>query len=469
MRRNGMRRAAVAAMASGLLAVGLLPSAALAVPGTTRSAELDYTVAATGDLDADLRLLALTTRLSITAPDGGLTHLVLGVVPRGFGAWIDGGLTIDDAEVPMAWTSATGLDLDLSAMPWDPGTVHEVVVTGTIDFTASTAKNARLRRIGSGAKLTLTAGDFLPLPVATARWPVFADPGNAFTARSITFTLTSAKGLPNTGVVLAGDQTTISSGTSWSSTIAPARTFAFALSPSFVTSSTGAFVLTGPDGSPQPVRVYAIGASAALRTSDRLVGAKAIKSLWAKFGPGPYARYKIVNVPVTDAAHEFAGMIFVGSVLTIGTRSSVIRHELAHQWWYALVATDQATDPWMDEALAEWSAQRLAGATSSYKFGNCSRKIDGPAFSSTDYYTTKYGANSYHQCVYLRGMNVLFALGGAMGGQVRLEACLKKYAQANRFGSPGPVVLAQAIRDCNERTLTTLKKYLTGDTVNATH
>jgi aminopeptidase N len=30
-------------------------------------------------------------------------------------------------------------------------------------------------------------------------------------------------------------------------------------------------------------------------------------------------------------------------------------HETAHQWWFGLVANDQAMEPWLDEALATYS------------------------------------------------------------------------------------------------------------------
>jgi aminopeptidase N len=30
-------------------------------------------------------------------------------------------------------------------------------------------------------------------------------------------------------------------------------------------------------------------------------------------------------------------------------------HETAHQWWFGLVASDQAIEPWLDEALATYS------------------------------------------------------------------------------------------------------------------
>jgi aminopeptidase N len=35
----------------------------------------------------------------------------------------------------------------------------------------------------------------------------------------------------------------------------------------------------------------------------------------------------------------------------------VTAHEIAHQWWYAVVGNDVLAHPWQDEALATYSAQ----------------------------------------------------------------------------------------------------------------
>ena len=468
MRGGHTIRALPLILLAGLLAAGLFPPPVVAAPGSSQSYTLDYEAAATGSFDTALRRLALTTTLTITTPATGLSSLVLGVVPRGFSAWTTTSTTVDGAPAAPSWSRTIGMVFDLSSAPWTAGSQHVVVVSGSIDFIASTAPNARLRRLGSGTSLTLTAGDFLPLPVAAARWPVHADPGNAAVARSITVTITSPTTIPNNGVIMSGDQSTTVSGHTWTSTIAPARSFAFVLSPSFTTTNAAAFTLTGPDGNAQSVRVAAAGASSTLRSAYLLTGVASVKWLWSRFGAGPYDRYKIVGVPVAGAAHEFAGLVMLDAAMTPAYRQIELRHEIAHQWWYGLVATDQNADPWMDEGLAEWSARRMGGATTPYRLGNCTRAVDGPAYSVASYYPNKFGINSYFECVYLRGMNTFFALGSAMGGQTRLEACLKGYAQANRFGAPGPVVLAQAIRDCNERTLATLTKYLSAATVNAT-
>jgi aminopeptidase N len=33
----------------------------------------------------------------------------------------------------------------------------------------------------------------------------------------------------------------------------------------------------------------------------------------------------------------------------------VVAHEVAHQWWYAMVGNDEIDDPWLDESLTEYS------------------------------------------------------------------------------------------------------------------
>jgi transcriptional regulator with XRE-family HTH domain len=80
------------------------------------------------------------------------------------------------------------------------------------------------------------------------------------------------------------------------------------------------------------------------------------------YGPYPYADYRLAETEFAGGM-EFTGLTFLGSVFYDeydGTsRTPLIpltAHEVAHQWFFSLVGNDQVTEPWLDEAPAEYSA-----------------------------------------------------------------------------------------------------------------
>ncbi len=84
----------------------------------------------------------------------------------------------------------------------------------------------------------------------------------------------------------------------------------------------------------------------ALKTFDRL------------FGRYPYAEVDIVTLHRLDirggAGMEYPGLVFFAHGEKDWEYSLV--HEVAHQWWYGVVGNDVHLEPWLDEALAEYSA-----------------------------------------------------------------------------------------------------------------
>jgi hypothetical protein len=57
---------------------------------------------------------------------------------------------------------------------------------------------------------------------------------------------------------------------------------------------------------------------------------------------------------------EFGGMEYPELVFVVDDSASVA-HEIAHQWFYGLVGTDQWREPWLDEGFATFAQRRLAG------------------------------------------------------------------------------------------------------------
>jgi hypothetical protein len=91
------------------------------------------------------------------------------------------------------------------------------------------------------------------------------------------------------------------------------------------------------------------------------VTSQALQAYAAHFGSYPYATMTAVQGDFNDGM-EFSGFYFLSRDfynLYDGTPKNyltiIAAHETAHQWWFDLVADDQALEPWLDEALATYS------------------------------------------------------------------------------------------------------------------
>jgi len=114
------------------------------------------------------------------------------------------------------------------------------------------------------------------------------------------------------------------------------------------------------------------------------------------FTPYPHKELKLVEVPMQGfVGMEYDGLIFLSDRALAASygdeqRSRLVAHEIAHQWWYALIGNDQALEPWLDEGLASWSAELYARnqGLSSSSASNYSRQFAWPltAFSSREQY-----------------------------------------------------------------------------------
>jgi Peptidase family M1 domain len=136
----------------------------------------------------------------------------------------------------------------------------------------------------------------------------------------------------------------------WTAVGGPIRDFYIAASDDYQSVSSevegtqiNAYYRTGQEEGGQLALRYA---SAALRLFDD------------RFGPYPYAELDIVPTPTNAGGVEYPGAIAVSQSLYeegSGYFELVVAHEVAHQWWYGLVGSDQADHPWLDEALANYS------------------------------------------------------------------------------------------------------------------
>ncbi|MEO8392745.1 MAG: M1 family metallopeptidase, partial [Chloroflexota bacterium] len=262
----------------------------------------------------------------------------------------------------------------------------------------------------------------------------------------------------------------------WHYTMQNAREFTISLSPLFV-------VQTAESERGVDVELYTY----ADQTSDTAKGkidnaqqaldaATQALSMYADlFGAFPYERYIVVEGDFPDGM-EFSGIVFVSDQwfrTNTGTAESYLTiitvHETSHQWWYARVGSDQALNPWMDEALAAYSEYIFFEEhypdlkkwwwnfrVDSYVGQNYNgKRVDSSVY---DFET----ARDYINAVYLRGAHMLDDLRGLLGTDVFFD-WLRRYAQVgqNRVVTPD-VFWSLLTPDQLAKTQLIRSKYLSG-------
>lgn len=171
------------------------------------------------------------------------------------------------------------------------------------------------------------------------------------------------------------------------------------------------------------------------------------------YGPYPFAELDVVETPTTAGGIEYPGVFVVASNVWDQTNDFfefVIAHEAAHQWWYSLVGNDQTTDPWIDEALAQYSValyiRDLEGdaayhaALESFRLqyeqflalvqpGTLDQRIGLPV--------TEYRGQAYFYMVYQKGPLFYAALDDTFGTNRVIQALQGVFA-AYRYGIVEP-------------------------------
>ena len=158
---------------------------------------------------------------------------------------------------------------------------------------------------------------------------------------------------------------------------------------------------------------------AILNAAVRAVG------LWeTKFAPFPYPSLSIVQADLNDG-QEYDGLVFLATKFyneyNGSARSNLVTigvHEVAHEWWFGLVGSDQAMEPWLDEALAIYSEAMFYKYIypNSYDWWwNFRVNYFGPSgYVDMNIYEAA-SFRGYVNAVYLNGANFMEALNYRMG------------------------------------------------------
>lgn len=176
----------------------------------------------------------------------------------------------------------------------------------------------------------------------------------------------------------------------------------------------------------------------------------AISTFSKKFYQYPYNTYSCVQADFCYGGMEYPNLSLISNQVTnYDDYLNVIVHETAHQWWYNLIGNDEYNEPWLDEALTEYSCILFYDLNDGYNY-NHKDMIDS-AHSNFVFYQNVYkdvigNVNNdmrrpicdydtepeYTFTVYVKGVLMYDSLYNLIGKDNFYKA-IKKYAHDNAY------------------------------------
>jgi hypothetical protein len=188
--------------------------------------------------------------------------------------------------------------------------------------------------------------------------------------------------------------------------------------------------------------------------------------------------YNVISV-VDDAAVKRGGMEYPTiTLLTSGNTEaaleSVINHEIGHNWFYGILATNERTFPWMDEGMNTYYDRRYANkfynAENRNRFSNTSKNIankfpnypeavalhsiikvkkDQPINTSSE----KLSSLNYGLSAYIKAGEWMMLLEKELSTAI-FDTCMKEYYRRWSFKHPSPEDFKIVMEEVSGKSLT---------------
>jgi hypothetical protein len=230
--------------------------------------------------------------------------------------------------------------------------------------------------------------------------------------------------------------------------------FALALAPDFAVITERA---TDGVGDIELV-LYSPPGHAANRGRHLAAARATLVELGRRLTPYPYRRLSIVDVPT--GAEGAGGMEYPTLFFTFDSPAParvfapeiVTAHELAHQWFYGIVASDEVEEAWLDEGFTEagtdWALRALQGGPPralvydllghriTYAEGHRLSYRTVATLDPLDIHAYRFATNrAYGAITYGKTLLALTTLEGLLG-PARVEAGMRRYVERSRFTHP---------------------------------
>lgn len=189
------------------------------------------------------------------------------------------------------------------------------------------------------------------------------------------------------------------------------------------------------------------------------VATDAINTFSSLFGAYDQKTLTVVRAPFLYGGMEYPQMVLISDSLNGSLFEEAIIHEVAHQWWYSAVGSDQINNAWMDEGLAEYSVtlfyennpdygvdteKRIADAMQGYVlFTEMYSEITGGDTSMNRNLGEYISTMDYTYHTYCKGSLLFDSLRHAIGNDKFIEGLRSYYADyCGKTAEPDALIAA---------------------------
>ncbi len=237
----------------------------------------------------------------------------------------------------------------------------------------------------------------------------------------------------------AGKETTAAGRKKCTYTISKARDFAAVLSDKFK-------VETRSVGNTEVKYYYYADSSPEVNVS---AAAESVEYFNETFGTYVYPTFSVVQTGFCYGGMEYPALTMISDKLDSNGTTYTIVHETAHQWWYAMVGSDQLNSAWQDEGLAEYSSLMffethpnysftrtgiVGSATKAYRaYFSVYNQIFGKTNTEMNRNLSEYESEyEYSNIAYNKGL-ILFDMLRQSIGDEKFVSALKEYFSGNIY------------------------------------
>lgn len=168
-----------------------------------------------------------------------------------------------------------------------------------------------------------------------------------------------------------------------------------------------------------------------------------LQTLADLYAPYPWAEIDVVAAPLGAdvGGMEWPGTVWVAGIgqAFAGEGSLALAHELAHEWWHAIVGNDSIRAPVVDEPLAQFSMCLVTEQRLGPGGGECAGIGSGPGRGRSDVCADRptsgfKSAEEYGALIYDQAPGFYFALSNAVGRDATIAA-LRSVVARHAFGT----------------------------------